>query len=97
MTEADRTCSIWQAPLNACAWPLTCRGFHHFAKWITAMAIDVEEHTITESVLALDQAVARKALESFAENHSSRKRGRRSDGGGMRRAGIVHYFVEPTE
>ena len=43
------------------------RGFHRFAEWITAMAINVEEHTITQSALALERAADWKALESFAE------------------------------
>ncbi len=30
-------------------------GSARFAEWITAMAINVEEHTITQSVLALEQ------------------------------------------
>ena len=34
------------------------------------MAINVEEHTITQSVLDLEQPAAWKALESFAENGS---------------------------
>ena len=70
MTEAKLTWSIWQALLNAFAWAFTRRGFHHFAEWITAMAINVEEHTITQSVLALEQPAAWKALESFAEHGS---------------------------
>ena len=67
MTEAQLTWSIWQALLNAFAWAFTRRGFHRFADWITAMALNVEEHTITQSVLALEQPAAWKALESFAE------------------------------
>ncbi len=67
MTEAKLTWSIWQALLNAFAWAFTRRGFHRFAEWITAMAINVEEHTITQSVLALERAADWKALESFAE------------------------------
>jgi len=67
MTEAKLTWSIWQALLNAFGWAFTRRGFHRFAEWITAMAINVEEHTITQSVLALERAAAWKALESFAE------------------------------
>ena len=67
MTEAKLTWSIWQALLNAFAWAFTRHGFHRFAEWITAMAINVEEHTITQSVLALEQPAAWKALESFAE------------------------------
>ena len=67
MTEAQLTWSIWQALLNAFAGAFTRRGFHRFADWITAMALNVEEHTITQSVLALEQPAAWKALESFAE------------------------------
>jgi len=67
MTEVTLTWSIWQALLNAFACGFTRRGFPHFAEWITAMALNVEEHTITQSVLALDQPGAWKSLESFAE------------------------------
>ena len=56
--------------LNAFDWAFTRCGFHRFAEWITAMAINVEEHTITQSVLALEQPAAWKALESFAEHGS---------------------------
>ena len=67
MNEATLTWSIWQALLNAFACCFTRRGFRRFAEWITAMALNVEEHTITQSVLALEQPGAWKALESFAE------------------------------
>jgi hypothetical protein len=67
MTEATLTWSHWQALLGAFASSFTRRGFRHFAEWITAMALNVEEHTITQSVLALEQPAAWKALESFAE------------------------------
>src|SRR5438270_13644309 len=67
MTEATLTWSHWQALLGAFAWAFTRRGFRRFAEWITAMALNVEEHTITQSVLALEQPAAWKALESFAE------------------------------
>ena len=46
MTEAKLTWSIWQALLNAFAWAFTRHGLHCFAEWITAMALNVEEHTI---------------------------------------------------
>jgi hypothetical protein len=49
MTEATPTWSIWQALLNAFAGCFTRRGFPRFAEWITAMALNVEEHTITQS------------------------------------------------
>ena len=67
MTEATLTWSIWQALLAAFAYSFTRRGFRRFAEWITAMALNVEEHTITQSVLALEQPAAWKALENFAE------------------------------
>jgi len=67
MTEARLTWSIWQVLLSDFAWAFTQRGFHRFVEWITAMALNVEEHTITQSVLALEQPAAWKALESFAE------------------------------
>src|SRR5215468_10843421 len=67
MNEAKLTWSTWQALLSAFAWAFTRRGFPRFAEWITALALNVEEHTITQSVLALDQPGAWKALESFAE------------------------------
>jgi DDE superfamily endonuclease len=67
MTEAKLTWTIWQGLLNSFAWAFTRRGFHRFAEWITAMALNVEEHTITQSVLALEEPAAWKALESFAE------------------------------
>ncbi|SRR5579875_210685 len=67
MTEATLTWTIWQALLEAFASCFTRRGFPHFAEWITAMALNVEEHTITQSVLALEQPAAWKALEKFAE------------------------------
>src|SRR5271166_7118797 len=70
LTVPKLTWSIWKARLNAFAWAFTRRGFHHFAEWITAMALNIEEHTITQSVLALGQPAAWKALESFAEHGS---------------------------
>ncbi len=73
MTEAKLTWSIWQVLLKAFAWAFTRRGFHRFAEWITAMAMNVEEHTITQSVLALERAAAWKALDSFAEYWSCRE------------------------
>ena len=44
--RAKLTWSIWQALLKTFAWAFTCRGFHRFAEWITAMALNIEEHTI---------------------------------------------------
>jgi hypothetical protein len=67
MNEAKLTWTTWQDLLNAFAWAFTRNGHHRFAEWITAMALNVEEHTITQSVLALEQPGDWKALEAFAE------------------------------
>jgi DDE superfamily endonuclease len=67
MTYATRVWSIWQGLLACFVRCFTRRGFPRFAEWITAMAINVEEHTITQSVLALERPADWKAMESFAE------------------------------
>jgi hypothetical protein len=67
MTHATLVWSLWQALLSAFAWAFTARGYRRFVEWITAMAINVEEHTVTQSVLALERPADWKALESFAE------------------------------
>src|SRR5690349_3382210 len=67
MTEATLTWTIWQSLLRAFAWVFTRPGFRRFAQWITAMALNVEEHTVTQSALALDRPDDWKVLESFAE------------------------------
>jgi hypothetical protein len=67
MSHATHLRSIWQELLGSFAWAFTRRGFRRFAEWVTAMALNVEEHTVTQSVLALDRPADWKALESFAE------------------------------
>ena len=67
MTHATQLWSIWQALLAPFACCFSSRGFRRFVEWITAMAINVEEHTITQSVLALERPADWKALETFAE------------------------------
>src|SRR5512142_3102637 len=67
MTEATLLWSIWQALLRPFAWCFTRLGYRRFVEWITALALNVEEHTITQSVLALHRSDDWKALESFAE------------------------------
>jgi hypothetical protein len=67
MTHATLLWSIWQALLQRFAWGFSRPGYRRFAEWITAMAINVEEHTITQSTLALERPFDWKAMESFAE------------------------------
>jgi len=67
MTHATLLWSIWQGLLAPFACIFSRRGYRRFVEWITAMALNVEEHTITQSVLALERPADWKALESFAE------------------------------
>jgi len=53
--------------LQRFAWGFSRRGYLRFAEWMTAMATNVEEHTVTQSVLALQRPFDWKAMESFAE------------------------------
>jgi hypothetical protein len=67
MTHATLVWSIWLTLLTPFAWSFSRRGYRRFVEWITALSINVEEHTITQSVLALERPADWKALESFAE------------------------------
>jgi DDE superfamily endonuclease len=59
---------LWQALLAPYA---VCfhdqRGFRRFVEWITGLALNVEEHTITQSLVGLDREPDWHALEAFAE------------------------------
>ncbi len=66
MAHATWLWSIWQALLSSFAWAFTRPGFRRFAEWITALALNVEEHTITQSVTAIERLADWKALETFA-------------------------------
>jgi DDE superfamily endonuclease len=67
MTQATLLWSIWQALLQPFAWAFTRPGYRRFVEWVTALALNVEEHTLTQSVTAIERTVDWKALESFAE------------------------------
>jgi hypothetical protein len=68
MSLATLFWSIWQDLLKPFVWAgFTRPGYHRFVEWITALALCVEEHTITGSVTALDRPADWKALERFAE------------------------------
>jgi hypothetical protein len=43
------------------------RGQQRFVQWATGLALNIEEHTITQSLVGLDRVADWKALESFAE------------------------------
>ncbi len=65
--KATRLWSIWQAILLSFAVGFTRRGKQRFVEWVTGLALNVEEHTITQSLIGLDRVGDWKALESFAE------------------------------
>jgi len=59
--------SLWQALLAPFAHAFTPGGFRSFVLWITGLALNVEEHTITQSLIALGLEDRWKDLENFAE------------------------------
>jgi DDE superfamily endonuclease len=65
--KATRLWTLWQAILLSLALGFTRRGRQRFVQWATGLALNVEEHTITQSLVALDRVHDWKALESFAE------------------------------
>jgi DDE superfamily endonuclease len=67
MTHATLVWSIWKDLIGRFRWAFTKPGFRRFAEWITALALNVEEHTITQSVIAIERPDDWKAMESFAE------------------------------
>jgi DDE superfamily endonuclease len=67
MRQATLLWSLWQAVLTPFAVAFTRPGHRRFIEWITALALNVEEHTITQSVVAIERTADWKALESFAE------------------------------
>src|SRR5258705_5111982 len=67
MTDATLLWLIWQALLLRFHFSFTRPGFRRFAEWITALALNVEEHTVTQCVIAIERPDDWKGLESFAE------------------------------
>jgi hypothetical protein len=65
--KAKRLWPIWQALLLSYHACFTRPGFRRFAEWTTGLALNDEEHTITQSLVGLDRTQDWKALESFAE------------------------------
>src|SRR4051812_4146539 len=72
MTDATLLWSVWQALLRSFAWAFTRPGHRRFAEGVTALALNVEEHTITQSVLAIERPADGKAMGRFAEYGSWR-------------------------
>src|SRR5215218_4386796 len=65
--KATQLWSLWQAILLSLSMGFTRRGEQRFVQWVTGLALNVEERTITQSLVGLGRPQDWKALESFAE------------------------------
>src|SRR5262249_5769261 len=65
--QATELFAYWQELLAPFADAFTFPGFQRFTEWLTGLALNVEEHTITQSLVGLGRPGDWKALESFAE------------------------------
>jgi hypothetical protein len=65
--QATRLWTVWQAILFSFALGFSSRGKQRFVQWVTGLVLNIEEHTITQSLVGLDRVQDWKALESFAE------------------------------
>ena len=45
----------------------TVPGGHRFVQWVTGLVLNVEEHTVTQSLLAVGRPHDWRALEAFVE------------------------------
>lgn len=70
----NRLWSTWLSLVLEFASGFTQPGRRRFVEWITGLAVNVEEHTITQSLVGLDRPADWKALESFAEYGSWNER-----------------------
>jgi hypothetical protein len=65
--KATQLWSLWQALLLPFRYCFTAPGFRRFVEWLTGLVLNVEEHTVTQSLLALERPGDWKALEAFVE------------------------------
>lgn len=54
--NATRLWSLWQALILSLALGFSQPGKRRFVEWTTGLALNVEEHTITQSLIGLDRA-----------------------------------------
>src|SRR5947199_10869307 len=71
--HASLVWSLWQGLLLDVATSFTEPGRRRFVEWGTGLALNVEEHTITQSLVGLDRPGDWKALEAFAEHGAFRE------------------------
>src|SRR6266851_128512 len=72
--HATQLWATWQALSLEVATGFTEPGQRRFVEWVTGLALNVEEHTITQSLIGLDRVQDWKGLESFAEYGSWNER-----------------------
>src|ERR1043166_2223816 len=65
--QATELWSEWQEILSSMAFGFSRQGEKRFVEWATGLALNIEEHTITQSLIGLDRPQDWKALETFAE------------------------------
>src|SRR5438067_2125314 len=65
--HASLVWSLWQGLILEVATSFTAPGRRRFVEWVTGLALNVEEHTITQSLVGLNRPEDWKALENFAE------------------------------
>jgi hypothetical protein len=65
--KATTLWSLWQAILLSIGLGFTRRGTQRFVEWVTGLALCVEEHTVTQSLVGLGRTGDWRALEAFAE------------------------------
>jgi hypothetical protein len=65
--QATLLWQLWQELLAPFDGAFTNSGFGSFVEWLTGLALNSEEHTITQSLIALDRPQDWKRLETFAE------------------------------
>jgi hypothetical protein len=65
--NSKRLWSIWLSLALQLAVGFTRQGQRRYVEWVTGLALNVEEHTITQSLVGINRPVDWKALESFVE------------------------------
>src|SRR5262249_57334556 len=59
--------SLWRALLLPYALTFTNPSYRRFVEWLTGLVLNVEEHTITQSLIGLDRVGDWRTVETFAE------------------------------
>jgi hypothetical protein len=65
--NSKRLWSIWLSLALQLAVCFTRQGQRRYVEWVTGLALNVEEHTITQSLVGINRPDDWKALESFVE------------------------------